>query len=145
MKGLHKRIIALFIAIVISVLPLAAFSDADPIVGIWYFYMDFKVNPELKTQFGEYDSLLCSYAFLENGTIVEIDIMTKDDKVDAINNIAGKWEKDGSDYKYSIIGIGEGKLSVDGDILWLTYEINRLSIPLHKIQVINPYTDLKVG
>jgi hypothetical protein len=138
-----KRIIVLLIVIVISILTFTAFSETDNAVGVWYFYLDFKTYPEMKGSYGDYDSLICSYAFLENGTIYEIDITTKDNVVDTNSGVAGKWEKDGTNYKYSIIGIGEGSFEIKNDGLWLTHPVSHLSMRLRRMMSMNPYADIK--
>lgn len=122
-------------------LPAAALAeDPDPIVGAWYLYFDSNVMPEFVQNFG-YDFVVCVYLFMKDGTILTTETDILNGSSQPMFGAAGKWSKEAKDYKYSIVGLGEGKLFIDDERINLQLNATNTYMQLRKLYPFNPYQD----
>ena len=137
-----KKLIALILILALA-LPAAALaaSKRDPIIGYWYIFLDVVQYPELKSSLENYDHGISMYYFDDSGIIYLLENDVKDCVSTPSYASTGKWEKTGSGYNVSILGIGETTLSLDGDAALLKLPSYPLSMKLRKIYTFNPYTD----
>lgn len=121
-------------------LPLNA-NGQDPIIGAWYMFYDKAVTPEMATSFGDYERIIAIYTFLDDGSIatLEQDVLNGSGEPQYVS--AGKWEKNGQNYKYSIIGFGSGILRVYYDYILLQINESTYYMKLHKLMPMDPYHD----
>lgn len=137
-----KKLLAI-ILILAMLLPSAVLAaDPDQIVGYWYFYLDGNKYPELMKNLGDYDSLIDMYYFAEDGTVMVLENAMKDTSGTPKFTSQGKWEKILFGYNFSIIGLGDGKVTVKDDSMELTLpNYNGLKMRLRKIIQFDPYSD----
>jgi len=136
-----KKLITIILVLAL-LLPAAALADQDPIVGYWYLYLDGKAYPELMKNIGDYDSIVDLYYFAEDGTVMTLENVLKNGSATPTYTSQGKWEKSLFAYSFSIIGLGDGKISIKDDSLELTLPNNNgLKMRLRKIVQFNPYKD----
>lgn len=136
-----KRFIVVLLVICLFLPGLSFADDPDPISGCYYLYYDKSVTPELATSFGSYDRIIAVYTFLNDGTIVLLEHDVEGTTGIPSYNSAGKWEHDAADYKYSIIGLGEGRAYIKDDCIFLGLMNNTVYMKLHKLFPFNPYSD----
>ena len=132
-----KKLITI-ILILALLLPAAAL--ADDIVGTWYMLYDKTVVPEMAATFDNCDLIVASYSFMPDGSIILTENDVKDGNSDPHYGPAGKWEANGSEYTYSIIGLGSGRAVVKDGMIYLTLN-EKICIKLHRMEPFNPYTD----
>lgn len=136
-----KRLITLILILALAVPALTFAEDKEPIIGCWYLFFDSKVTPEFASAFENYDYIIAVYTFLEDGTIACTENDVKNGSGTPLFSAAGKWEKDGSKYKCSIIGFGEGSSYVEEDALFIQTQTPNTYLKLHKLIPLNPYAD----
>ena len=135
-----KKLITV-ILIMAMLLPAAAMA-ADPIIGNWYFLYDKSEYPEIASMFGNADVSFSVYRFMESGTIMSTELSVTGDTGTADYVAAGRWVKEDYGYKYSIIGIGEGKALVEGDnMFFATQGMEGVYMLLRRMVPFNPYSD----
>ena len=105
-----KKLLA-FILILALLLPAAAL--AEDIVGTWYMLYDKTVVPEMAASFDNCDLIVASYSFMPDGSIILTENDVKDGNSEPHYGPTGKWEANGSEYTYSIMGLGSGR-AVEG-------------------------------
>ena len=134
-----RKLLALILILALTV-PAAALAYDDQIVKAWYFYYDKNVTPEMAASFGEYDNMLTIYFFMEDGTITSVNCNVQNKTGETSYLAAGKWEKDGDNYKYSIIGVGQGRCFIENDDLLLQLK-DSLYMRLRSLTFYSPYED----
>ena len=138
-----KRLIA-FVMILSLLIPAAAFADdPDPIIGCWYLYYNRSAAPEMESAFPGVDQVPGVYIFYDDGVIYELGIQLVGKTGEPSYVSCGKWEKSGSRYSVSIIGISQGDAILDGDSLFTQVQDNYY-FKLHKLLPFSPFTDLVV-
>ena len=137
-----KKLLAV-VLILALLLPVAALADdtADPIIGHWYLLFDKNVSPELASNFQDNDYIFMIFSFLSDGTILQSEIDIKDKTGNPYSGSAGKWERSGYDYSYSIIALGSGKALLEGDSLLLQMQNSTIYLKLHKLIPLDAYND----
>ena len=136
-----KKLLAM-ILILALLLPAAALSgNSDPIVGAWYMFYSKNETPEMAATFGACEIMTAVYDFWENGTITLSETDVLDGASTPAYMAAGKWEKDGDTYQYSILGVGSGKCLIEGDSLLLGLNDNVVYMKLHRMIPFDPYND----
>lgn len=133
-----KRTIVL--VLLICSLCTFAIAETDPAIGAWYFMFDFHVYPEFKENFGDYDIMLSTLVFLEDGTIVELDNTLSGKTPTQEASVYGRWEKKNGKYNYKLLGLGEGNFTIDDDKMYIDVG-NGIKMLLHKVITFNPYKD----
>ena len=137
-----KKLIAIILIIALAMPAIAATADIDPIVGSWYMYVDATIYPELSDIFMNQDYYFILFNFLEDGTILANEIVTKDKTGTPTSYAAGKWEKSGNKYKYSIIGLGQSEIIIENDnLLMRGNDETALYMRLFPLVKFNPYND----
>lgn len=136
-----KRLLTIVLILAI-LLPAAALAE-DPIVGVWYMHIDLNKYPEMKTTFGQYDSLTDLYFFNADGTITVIEGIITDGACTPVFSSAGKWEKSLFDYNVNIIGIGDTTMSISGNEAKLMVQNGNIKIYMKFRRLIDfdPYND----
>lgn len=138
----------LFAVILVSVLLMTvSFAEsADPIVESWYMFYNRNVTPEFADSFGAYERIISVYTFNADGTIscLEHDYDGTASSSPMYMGV-GKWEHDGINYKYSIIGMGEGTAIVKDGSLYLGLNNNAIYLRLNRLVTLNPYADYKTA
>ena len=134
-----KKLITI-IMILAFLLPAAAMAEEDPIVGAWYLYFDSNVSPEFKQNFGN-DFIVSVYLFMKDGTILMTETDILDGSSQPMFGSAGKWSKETKDYKYSIVGLGEGKLFLEDERMNLQLNGTTSYMQFRKMYPFNPYQD----
>lgn len=138
-----KKLITV-ILILALLIPAAAFADRDPIIGYWYLYMDLKLYPEMKSAYkGNYDDLISMYKFEESGVINALENDTFNGQGTPVFAGNGKWSKTSTGYEYSLVGIGQGTLTIEGDDMWLSIQNGTMYMKLRRIVPFNPYGDYR--
>ena len=135
-----KKVLALILILAVLV-PAAALSDRDPILGCWYIFIDSGLYPEIAGNMSGYDNALSLYYFTEDGIIYILENDVKDNMSTPLFQGNGKWTKSGNEYSYSLIGIGEGKLVIKDDILEIWNPNGEAAMKLRRIVPFNPYAD----
>ena len=136
-----KKLITV-ILIMALLLPAAALA-AEPIVGVWNMHIDLKEYPELKSTYGDFDSLSDLYFFNEDGSISSLEGYVTGGACTPTFTGVGRWSKNGSKYNVSIMGVGETTATVSGAELHLkvpnvSYDI---AMKLRRLVTFNPYAD----
>ena len=137
-----KKLIALLL-ILIMILPAASLAeDRDPIVGCWYMYYEKESFPELAETYNNNDYIIMVLIFTGDGTILTNETDIKDKAGTPVTYSAGKWQKNGSSYKFSIIGIGQGLIEIENDcILLQPSEYQNIFMKFRKLVPFDPYSD----
>ena len=135
------KLLAVLLIFALLLPALALADDLDPIVGHWYFLYDSNVSPELAPNFGDYDFIILVYSFLADGTILQAEIDVKDKSGTPFSSAAGKWEKDGYNYSFSIIGFGSGKAFIENDCLLLETQTPNIYLRVRKLAPFDAYSD----
>ena len=135
-----KKLLAIILLVAV-LLPVIALADPDPIVGCWYIHYDKSVTPELAVNFQDYDRIIAVYCFFEDGTIacLECDVIAGNST--PTYGGAGKWEKNGTEYSYSILGFGSGRCFIREGSLYLGLSNNAVYLMVRKLEPMNPYKD----
>lgn len=113
-----KKVFVLLL-VFLMVFPFSAFADQDPIVGVWYICVDVKdLAQDLLEQGYIYDVII--YCFKENGEILYTAVDFKGSSGEMVEpSYIGKWEKNGSEYKTSIIASGVDRAWFEDDLLYV--------------------------
>ena len=135
-----KKLIAITLILALILPAVALAEDPDPIVGAWYLYFDSNVTPEFVANFN-YDFIVGVYLFMKDGTILSTETDIKDGSSQPLFGAAGKWSKESKDYKYSIIGLGEGTAYVADERIGLQLSGTTTYMELRKLYPFNPYQD----
>ena len=136
-----KRLLTI-ILILVLILPATTIAEKDPVVGSWYLLFDKSEYPEMASTFGDADVAFSIYWFTENGTIMSTELSVIGDNGTANYVTAGRWVKEDSGYKYSIIGFGEDKAVVEGDNMFLSIpDTEGLYMMMRRMVPFNPYKD----
>ncbi len=137
-----KRLLVILLALAM-LLPITAFAaDTDPIVGQWYFAFDSIATPEFAANFAPYEKVIGIYLFLENGTVMCLELDVQDGAGTPTYLAQGKWEKDGDQYHCNIMGFGEGAAIIEDDSLLMQAEnAGGIYIRFRKLIPFNPYKD----
>lgn len=107
-----------FCILLVALVLIPCFSfAAESIVGSWYFLFDKSAYPEFAGTYGNIDYLISIYTFLEDGSILCSNLSFSGTDITPLCSSVGKWEKNLFNYNYSILGLGSGTASVDGDTL----------------------------
>ena len=133
-----KRFVCLLIALFL--VPLFAFAD-DDVVGSWYLFYDKTKAPELAAAYQDHDLMISVYIFAEDGKILLSECDIKDGVGTPTLTSVGKWEKDASGYKYSIVVLGSGSFEVKDDCLFLEYAGTGIMMKLRRLVPFDPYAD----
>ena len=137
-----KKLITIILILALLLPAAAPAEDQEPIVGCWYVYYSKAVTPELATSYQNYDRVIAVYIFNADGTITCLEHDYKEGGTDLpMYNSAGKWGHEGNDYKYSIIGLGEGKAFVKDGFIYLGIQNNMFYLKLRWLYPFNPYQD----
>lgn len=132
-----KKLLAV-ILILALLLPAAAL--ADDIVGTWYMLYDKTVVPEMAASFDNCDLIVASYSFMPDGSIILTENDVKDGNSEPHYGPTGKWEANGSEYTYSIMGLGSGKAYVKDGMIYLELQ-NNVFLKLRHMDPYDPYGD----
>ena len=136
-----KKLITV-ILILALILPAAAIAENDPVVGNWYFLFDASDYPELASMFDNVDIAFSVYWFTESGTIMSTELSVTEGTGTTNFVSAGRWSKENTGYKYSIIGLGEGKGILEGDNLFLSIQnAEGVYMMMRRMVPFNPYND----
>lgn len=110
-----KKLLAVILAIAM-ILPAAALAEEkDPIIGAWYVSIDMNEYPEMKSYYGNADSVMFIYFFSEDNLIREAAIYITNGEGTQQFNTLGRWEKAEPDYLVSLLGVGENTAYIDED------------------------------
>lgn len=141
-----KKLVSFLLAALILLMPIASICESDNLIGSWYIYVDATKYPELSQLSNYNDSAFTVYTFLENGTIMWLENDVKDGNATPTYNACGRWEKgeEKNNYKYSMIGIGEGTMILKNDGLTINIPQNNIAVRFRRIFTFNPYTDFKL-
>ena len=116
-----KRI-ALFL-VVFLLIPFSSFTEStDPIVGCWYICIDCTDLKEMMSDLYDqgYVYSVLTLVFTENGNILVTETDYKETSGESGSTAyLGKWEKDGNNYKTSIIANGVNKAWFEDDLLYV--------------------------
>jgi len=137
-----KRLITI-ILILVMVVPAAALADEqDPIVGTWYMYCDVPGSP-MESSYPDLDSSLILFTFDKSGNIFYIELDYKGTTVTPNDRIiAGKWKKNGSTYKVSIIAGGVSDAFIKNGMLHAAVFNSDLYMVLRKLEPFDFYTEM---
>lgn len=132
-----KKLLAV-ILIMGLILPAAAL--AEDVVGSWYMLYDKTIVPEMASSFNNCDLIVATYSFMPDGTIIltENDITAGESEQHC--GPAGKWEANGTEYTYSIVGLGSGKAYVKDGMIYLELQ-NNVFLKLRHMDPYDPYGD----
>ena len=134
-----------FVTIILTVVLLLSVSFADsndPIIESWYMFYNKNITPEFADSFGNYERIIAIYTFNADGSIscLEHDYDGTANSSPVYAGV-GKWEHDGVNYHYSIVGMGEGNAIVKDGSLYIGLNNNAIYLRLNKLAVLNPYAD----
>lgn len=138
---MKKLLCVLLIAFLL--LPSAVVADdPDPIVGCWYVCLDIKdATKELQEAGYLYGIFLL--VFCEDGSIMSCSSEFKSSSgTQTEPTYVGKWEKNGSEYKTSIIGNGENRAFFEDDLLYVCFLNNVQYHGLRKMTKLNLYNNI---
>ena len=116
---MKRLIIILFVFLFIPIYSIS--ESTDPIVGCWYMCIDTKeAAPELYGQGYVFGVFIL--VFNENGNIIGTELDFKESSGENVNlTYIGKWEKDGNNYKTSIVANGVNKAWFEDDLLYVCF------------------------
>lgn len=138
---MKKLLCVLLIAALL--LPSAVLADdPDPIVGCWYACIDVKdLSKDLQEQ--GYLYAIFILVFCEDGSIMFSSSEYKSSSGTQSEPVYfGKWEKNGSEYKTSIIGNGENRAFYEDDLLYVCF-LNQVQYHgLRKMTNMNMYYNI---
>ena len=134
-----KKLLAL-VLILALLLPAAALAE-DPIVGHWYMLFDKEAAPEFASTFGNSDFVIMVLSFLSDGTVFQSESDVIDKTGTATANPAGKWEKKGSKYEYSVLVLGSGAAMIEDGYLILQIQESDIYLRLRKLEPTDFYKD----
>lgn len=136
---MKKFLVVIFIAFLF--LPLSAFSETDPIVGVWYICIDTNdLSKDLSSQGYSYGVMICEFS--EDGEIIFTEIDFKGSSAEVTDpTYMGKWEKNGNEYKTSIIAAGVDRAWFEDDLLYVC--INKVQYHgFRKMKPIDMYNNI---
>lgn len=139
-----RKLIAV-IAILILLIPGIVLAESvDPIVGCWYMLFDRAVTPEMSANFGGNDRIIGVYTFEEDGTISMSETTVAGGIGNSSYSAVGKWSAENGEYRYSIVGLGEGDAYIEGDGLYLSLEQalkTKVHLRIRRMVPYDPYSD----
>lgn len=136
-----KRLFTIFLILAL-ILSAAALAE-ESIVGCWYMLYDKTKAPEMAPNFQNYDYIISSYLFTEDGTIYLSEVDIKDGTGTPVFSAVGKWSKELSGYHYSMLAFGEGAAKIDNDGIWMQLQSSNVYLLLRKMTPYDPYNDYK--
>lgn len=139
-----KKFMIALILLTLS-LSFALAEDPDSVVGTYYLFYDKSATPEMATSFGAYDRMIAVYSFLSDGSIVCLEHDVLDGSGTPFFGSAGKWEPNGQNYKYNIIGFGSGELKLYDDYVMIQINETTTYMKLRKLIPMDPYHDYAVN
>lgn len=115
-----KKLISVFLLLALFLSSTVLAEEADPIVGVWYACIDTKdLSKELSEQGYVYGVVLLH--FTKEGEIIFAEIDFKGSSGEILNPYYfGKWEKNGNEYKTSIIAGGVDRAWFEDDLLYVS-------------------------
>lgn len=132
-----KKLIAVIMTLAM-LLPAAAL--AEDVIGSWYMLYDKTVVPEMASSFNNCDLIVATYSFMPDGTIILTENDITSGESDPHCGPTGKWEANGTEYTYSIMGLGTGKAYVKDGMIYLELK-NNIFLKLRQMEPFNPYAD----
>lgn len=137
-----KKLLAVVLVLVLA-FPVLSLADQDPIIGCWYMLVDIKDTSIELIESGYVFSVLL-FHFTQNGEIYFQEIDFKDSTSDANDPIKlGKWERKGSGYSLSIIGVGVNDSFIENNQMYACVLGDGLYHLLRKMTFFNLYTEIK--
>ena len=140
--SIMKRLITIILILALTLPAAAVAEEQDQIVGTWYMYCNVPGSP-MESSYPDLDSSLILFTFEKSGNVfyIELDykgtIVTPNDRV-----IAGKWEKDGSNYKVSIIAGGVSDAFIKDGMLHAAVFNSELYMVLRKLEPFDFYNEM---
>ncbi len=133
----------LTVLLILALLPACSLAYEDPIVGIWYFDMDYSDAPD-PSYFKNYTNAIFLLHALPTGELARFEIdITQDHKQETLDyTITGKWKRTGSNmYTLSIVGVGENMAFMKDGVLHAILYKDTYTV-LHKMIPLDWYNDL---
>ena len=126
--------------LLILALLLPAAALADEIVNSWYIVYSKEAVPEMASAFQDYDLIVAVYSFMPDGSVMQSENDIKGGTANPHCGPVGKWEANGSEYTYSILGLGSGRAFIKDGLLHLELQ-GGIKMVFRKMELFNPYTD----
>ena len=136
-----KKLITIILVLAL-LLPAAALSEQDPIVGTWYLYVSIPGSP-MEGEITDYDSAVSLLVFSEEGKIyfLELDFAGSNLTDNGLKTI-GKWEKKESGYELSIVSVGISDALIRDGNLYAAIFSTELYMMYRKMEPFNFYTEM---
>jgi hypothetical protein len=136
-----KRILVLILSLVLLFSSSSFASDSYAIAGYWYMYVDGNQYPEFMANIGNYDNTISLYYFSDSGKIFLLENDMLNESATPSFSCVGKWEKVQYSYKYNLIGIGEGTLTIAANMMKIVMP-SSYSMVLRRVIPFDPYKNI---
>lgn len=137
-----KKLLALILILALAVPAAAGADDRDPLIGCWYSVYDKELVPEMAANFDNCDMVIMIYYFADDGLVYSLVNNITSNKGTPLYGGMGKWENNNGEYTFSLIGFGNGTLTIEDDMIWLNLQ-NSYDVGLRKMEPFSPYTDYR--
>lgn len=137
-----KKLIAVFLLLVLIVPAAVSADEQDPIIGCWYICIDTNdTSKDIVDEGYVYSSMI--FVFTPGGQILYQNADFKESSGTSSDvTYIGKWNKKDNDYIVSIVSVGENKALLSDNILAACIFNSKQYIILRKMTSLNMYNDI---
>lgn len=137
-----KKLIAVFLALLLIIPAAVSADEPDPIIGCWYMCVDAKDTSQDYIDKGYIYSVALA-VFTPGGQILCQNIDFKESSGTAGNvTYVGKWNREGDKYITSIIAAGENEALLSGNALAVCLFNSKQYVVLRRMDMFSMYNDI---